>query len=516
MQKTGNMTGKKLFLGLVIMCCGLLASSQKIVYSEPDRDDTRRMDFEIAGKIGGNFLVYKNTRGRNWITVLDNDMQQVAKVEQDYVPDNDRMINVDFFPYNDFCYMIYQYQKRNVVYCVASRIGSDGKKIGDIMELDTTHLGFAANNRIYTVQSSEDKSKLIIFKINSKNKRSYLLTTVLMNERLELLKKSRIAIPMEERNDFINDFYLDNDGDLVFSKFFRNNNDNISKAAFVVKYAQADTLQMNELNIEKTWLDEIHIKVDNFNKRYILTSFYFQERKGNIEGYYLFVWDKTSTRPYIESTLAFSDELRKESKGDASIKTAFNDYFIRNIITRKDGGFIIGSEAYYTTSRFNNWNRWDYLYGSPFMSTFNNSNYYSPYYSNSFWGSRMNNNQAVRHHANNIVVLSFDNQGKPEWNNVIGKTQFDDESDDLLSYQLMNTGGQVHFLFNQQERRNNLLSDYSIQPDGKMNRNPTLKNLDKGYEFMPKYGKQVSARQMIVPCLYRNYICFAKIDYTQN
>ncbi|MDZ4795101.1 MAG: hypothetical protein SGI83_12545 [Bacteroidota bacterium] len=510
------MIEKRLFLAALIICTGLLTTAQKIVYSEPDRDDTRRMDFEIAGKIGGNFLLYKNTRSRNWITVLDNDMQQIAKVEQDYVPDNDRMINVDFFPYNDFCYMIYQYQKKNVVYCVASKIGPDGNKIGDITELDTTHLGFAANNKIYTVQSSEDKSKLIVFKINSKNKKSYILTSMLMTDKLELLKKSHITIPMEERNDFINDFYVDNDGDMVFSKFFRNNNDNISKAAFVVKYAQADTLQFQELNIEKTWLDEIHIKVDNFNKRYYLTSFYFQERKGNIEGFYFYAWDKTTARPYFESTSAFSDELRKESRGEASMKTAFNDYFIRNIITRKDGGFIIGSEAYYTTSRFNNWNRWDYLYGSPYMSSFNNSIYYSPYYSNSFWGSRMNNNQAVRHHADNIVVLSFDNQGKMEWNNVMGKTQFNDDSDDLLSYQLMNTGGQIHFLFNQQERRNNLLSDYSISPDGQMTRSPTLKNLDRGYEFMPKYGKQVSARQMIVPCLYRNYICFAKIDYTQN
>ena len=510
------MISKRLFLGVLIVCMGLLATAQRIVYSEPDRDDTRRMDFEIAGKIGGNFLLYKNTRGKNWITVLDNDMQQVAKVEQDYVPDNDRMINVDFFPYSDFCYMIYQYQKKNVVYCVASKIDANGNKIGSIIELDTTHLGFAANNKIYTVQSSEDKGKLIIFKINSKNKRSYLLTSLLMNDKLELLKKSRIAIPMEERNDFINDFFLDNDGDMVFSKVFRNNNDNISKAAFVVKYAQADTLQMHELNIEKTWLDEIHIKVDNYNKRYFLTSFYFQERKGNIEGLYFYAWDKTTSRRYFEITSAFTEELRKEARGDASIKTAFNDYFIRNIITRKDGGFIIGSEAYFTTSRFNNWNRWDYLYGSPYMSSFNNSNYYSPYYSNSFWGSRTNSNQAVRYHADNIAVLSFDNKGKLEWNNVMGKTQYDDESDDLLSYQLMNTGGQVHFLFNQQERRNNLLSDYSISPDGQMNRNPTLKNLDKGYVFMPKYGKQVSSRQMIVPCLYRNYICFAKIDYTQN
>lgn len=131
-----------------------------------------------------------------------------------------------------------------------------------------------------------------------------------------------------------------------------------------------------------------------------------------------------------------------------------------------------------------------------------------------FGGSRFgSNNQAVRYHADNITVLSYDKTGKQEWNNVMGKSQFDDESDDMLSYQLMNTGGQLHFLFNLQERRNNLLTDFSIAPDGQLARNPTLKNLDKGYEFLPKYGKQVSARQMIIPCGYRNYICFAKLEY---
>lgn len=487
-------------------------AAQKIVYSEPDRDDSRRMNFEIAGKIGGNFLIYKNTRGRNWIVVLDNDMKQVGKEEQDYVPDNDRMINVDFFPYGDFCYMVYQYQKKNVVYCMASRINSTGKKIGDVMELDTTHIGFAANNKIYTVISSEDKSKIGVFKINSRNKKLYAMTTLLLNDKLELQKKSRIYIPMEERNDNLGEFAIDNDGDMIFSKFFRNNNDNISSAFLVIKQAQSDTLMYNELSIEANMLDEIQVKVDNFNKRYFLTSFFYKEKRGNIDGLYFYVWDKTRMMKSMESTSTFSDELRKEAKGDATMKTAFNDFFIRNIVTRRDGGFIIGSEAYFTTSRFNNWNRWDYLYGSPFSQSFNDY-YYSPYYSRYWWNSRSSSSQAVRYHADNIAVLSFDNTGQLEWSNVIGKSQFDDESDDNISFQLMNTGGQLHFLFNQQERRNNLLTDYSITPDGQMNRNPTLKNLDRGYEFLPKYGKQVSGRQMIVPCVYRNYICFAKIDY---
>ncbi|HEX2629435.1 MAG TPA: hypothetical protein VHM26_10490, partial [Chitinophagaceae bacterium] len=169
------------------------------------------------------------------------------------------------------------------------------------------------------------------------------------------------------------------------------------------------------------------------------------------------------------------------------------------------------SEAFYTTSRFNSWNRWDYLNRYSFVSPADYY-FYSPY--NSWWGgNRWGNNQNVRYHADNITVLSFDKDGKLEWSNVLVKEQFDDQSDDMVSYMIMITGGQLHFLFNQMEKRVQLLNDYSINPTGEMSRNPTLKNLDKGYEFMPKYGKQVSARQIIIPCLYRNYICFAKVDY---
>ncbi len=503
---------KHWLIALLAAAWWLPVSAQRIVYSEKDNDDTRNLNFEVVGKISGNFLVYKNKHSKSWITVLDNDMRELAKVEQDFLPNDDRMINVDFFPYTDHAWMIYQYQRKSVVYCMAARIDGMGRKTGELMELDTTHIGFAADNKIYSVLSSEDKKRIGVFKINSRNKRLFLMTTLLLNEQLELLKKSRLEIPMEERNENLGDFNLDNEGDIVFSKFLRTGNDNISTASFIIKKAQEDTLIEKHLNIDKTWLDEIHIKVDNHNKRYLLTSFYYKERRGNIDGFYFYIWDKITGQPLVENVSIFTEELRKEARGDASAKMAFNDFFIRNIITRRDGGFIIGSEAYYTTSRFNNWNRWDYLYGSPYWSPGYNSYYYSPFYDRFWWG-RGSSNQAIRHHADNIAVLSFNSKGQLEWNNVMGKSQFDDESGDMISYQLVNTGEQIHFLFNQQERRNNLLNDYSVSPGGEMTRNPTLKNLDKGYEFMPKFGKQVSAKQMIIPCLYRNYICFAKIDY---
>ena len=54
---------------------------------------------------------------------------------------------------------------------MAAATNGNGKKIGQVLELDTTHIGFAANKKIYTVLSSEDKSKIMVFKINSKHRK---------------------------------------------------------------------------------------------------------------------------------------------------------------------------------------------------------------------------------------------------------------------------------------------------------------------------------------------------------
>ncbi len=497
------------FFFVLVLCTSV--NAQRILVSEPDRDDSRRMNFEIIGKMGNHYLIYKSIRSDNFICLYDNEMKLVKKVKHEYLPD-DRMINVDFFPYPDFIYMIYQYQRRNVVHCAAVKLDGMGQKISDPVELDTAAIGGSANNKIYTTLSSEDKQKIIIFKINSKNRDKFIITTKLYNNNLELQKRTILPMLMEERNDHLGEFAVDNEGNLVFSKFYRTSNESISKAFMVIKRATQDSFSYYTLDLEKKYLDELRIKVDNTNQRYLLSAFYYNQKRGNIEGLYFLAMNKNSWQPELEKSFVFTEDLRQEAKGESSMKMAFDNYFIRNIVIKKDGGFLIDAESYYTQSRSSAFNRWDYIYGSPFLYPYDYY-FYSPYYSSWWWRRGGSTNQAVRHHADNVAIFSFSNKGDLEWSNVIRKDQFDDESDDRISYNVMNTGGQLHFLFNMQEKRNLLLNDFSLSPDGKISRNPTLKGLDKGHEFMPKYGKQISARQFIVPCFYRNYICFAKIDF---
>lgn len=496
---------------LVFLCLAISSFGQKIVYSEPEREDSRRMIFEIIGKVSGNFLVYKKIRANNYVSVYNTEMKQIAREKQDYMPE-DRIINVDFFPYANFSYMIYQYQKKNVVYFDAVKIDGNGKKISDIISLDTSHIGFNASSKIYSVITSEDKSKLMIYKVNARNRSKFIITTLLFDDNLNLQKRSRFVMPMQENDDFLDEFNLDNDGDFVFAKFNRNNNETINQTNLFWKKADSDTLLNIEIPHKDILLDRIYVKVDNVNKRYFLTSFYYKQKRGNIEGFYFYVWDKQTKYPVLQNSLVLGEEIRREARGDANVKMAFNDYFIRNIIVKRDGGFIINTESFYTTSRIGNWNRWNYLYGMPYH-TFDYYTTYSPHYSTWWWRNRFDNNQSVRYHADNITILSFDKNGVLQWSNVIRKQQYDDEGDDRISYQMVNTGGQLHYIFNVDEKRTLLLNDFTLSPDGQLNHNPTLKNLDRGYEFLPKYGKQVSSNQVILPCFYRNYIGFAKIEF---
>ena len=118
------------------------ASAQKITYSEPERDDNKRTNFDILGKIGTNYLVYKNNRNEHLISVYNSDMHLISKT--DLNPANERWINVDFIAYPEHAWMIYQYQQKSILYCMAVKIDSAGKPMAKPLELDTTRIGWSA------------------------------------------------------------------------------------------------------------------------------------------------------------------------------------------------------------------------------------------------------------------------------------------------------------------------------------------------------------------------------------
>src|SRR3954468_16755946 len=61
---------------LLFLFLGCFAMGQRVLYSEPDKNDYRQTEFEIIGKVGGNLLIYKSIRNSYAMSVYDFDMKQ--------------------------------------------------------------------------------------------------------------------------------------------------------------------------------------------------------------------------------------------------------------------------------------------------------------------------------------------------------------------------------------------------------------------------------------------------------
>lgn len=159
--------------------------------------------------------------------------------------------------------------------------------------------------------------------------------------------------------------------------------------------------------------------------------------------------------------------------------------------------------------------RYNSLYSSPYASNYDYylnspaySGFYRPYSSMAF-------SQRMKYFYDDIIVIDVDSTLNLKWNTIIHKKQEDDEQDNFLSFTTFNAGGEIHFLFSN-DRRKQVINNHSILPGGQIKRYATLKSYEAGYEFMPKLSRQVGARQVIVPCLYRGSVAFAKVDFSEG
>ena len=496
---------------LILSLIPALLNAQQIQYSDPLKDNSNNINFDIIGKFSKNIVVLKKNSWRYDLNVFNDSMQLQETIDLDFLPS--RTLHVDYAAFPNHFFLVYHFQKKGVVYCMSAKFDGNGKRLGDPVELDTTHVKGFGDNKIYSLIRSENKKRLMVFRIQ-KEEHELLFGTCLFDQDMNLIRRSKLSMEFDPRRDVFNDFLLDNDGHLVFFGTHNESRRNYSNLIFLIrKPADRDVFLTKKIQIDSAYVTDLLCKVDNINKRYLITSLYATERGGDMDGFYVGVWDADRDSAAYHSFLVMEDNIRSLAKTGGSNRTIFNDFDIQNIILKRDGSFWLISE--YTTTQTNNlqnnyWNRNDfwgystnpYYFNDPFYGGF-----YRPY--NPFY----NNAPNTRFYSENVVILSVTNNGDMEWARVLSKQQYSDENDQYLSFFNFNTNEGVHFLFNEISKRDKLMLNTVFTADGESKRNPSIKTFERGYEFMPRYSKQVGPRQVIVPASYRGQIVFAKIDF---
>ena len=507
---------KQCFIIFVILFISLPGklSAQEITYSEFNNEDNRDINFEILGKMNDHYIIYKNSRGKHNLAFYDNDLRITKTMRLSFIPD--KTFNIDFITYPDYFFMIYQYQKNSVVHCMGIKMDADGKKLTEPVQLDTTKLAILADNKIYSTIYSQDKQKIMLYKMQHRNQQ-FTLATKLFNKDLLMLDSTRMVLPYNERTDIYSDLLLANDGNFVFVKqTMMNYGKKIQSIDIISRKPNVKDYITKPMSFDDKYFDDIKIKIDNLNRHYIINTFYYDNKDANIKGLFSAVLNVNDAEIIKFAFNVFSDSLRSRIS-EGLYKSAFNNLVIQQAIVKKDGGFILTTEDNYMQGRSgaitNPMDRNNYLYNSPYGT---NADYYYPNaYYNGFYRplSSFSNLQSVRFYYDNILALSIDSSLALQWNTIIPKHQADDDNDNFLSFFTMNTGSEIHFIYVEEVSNKQVISNESIFPNGQIKRYPTLKSREAGFEFMPRLAKQVGYREVIIPCVYRSNIAFAKVVF---
>lgn len=484
----------KYFFFLIIGFFPFLAISQQISYSKPEREDIRFMShntLDIIGKFGNDLSILKQIRNKYFISIYDDELKLKANADLNFLPDD--VLSVDFVTYQAFSYIIYQFQKGKVIYCKAGVLKANGKLTGEPVVLDSTGVNFFSDKQIYHVIASEDKSKIMIYKIHTE-KYVYNFTTLLFDAGLHLIHKSVFGSFLETQHDIFNSFLLDNEGNFVFTKGLTAGATEIfHQLVLITKTPRQDGFNVTNLDLSGNYLNVINLQIDNINKQYIINSFFFTKRPGNIEGLYTAIWNTKVDSLTAEHFTPFSDSLRMLAKSKTGAGNAFNDYYIKNIILKKDGGYILTAEDYTIHSRVREW------YADQNIS-YSSYDYLFPTYI-----------PPGGPYRNNIIMLNINNKGEILWSNVIDKSQYCTNA--CLSFCIVSTGNEVHFLYNEQVRHKEIMNEQTLSSSGNISKRKPLKQLDFEYQFIPMFSAQISSSEIIILCKYRNYICLAKVKY---
>ena len=373
---------------------------------------------------------------------------------------------------------------------------------------------FFSSKVYYDLTWSEDKKQVLLYKVQTRND-EYAMTTKIYDANLALRDSSRRILKYNDRRESFGDLQVSNNGTIIFSKTRANARpEYINTLELIFKRMNVDSVVTVGIPLDEQLVQEPLIKIDNLNGKYLVNTFAYR-KNGNVDGLLTALVDR-SLQFTRKTVTVFDDSLRAKLSGKPDWRTAYDNFFLRNIILKKDGGFIVVGEEYYKQRRFGN--AFDDRYS---LNSYNYRNYSSTsdyyLYNRGYYGYyRPFNDQYSRdiiYNYNDVITLSFNKDLVMQWDNVINKTTADVESDNFLSFTNMNAGGEVHFLFLQKDNNRQILSDHALQPSGNIIRYATLKGREAGYFFMPRLGRQTGLHQMIIPCVVRNNIAFAKIDF---
>lgn len=480
---------KSFFAILFSLCLTVTTRAQEVTYSPFDKFDFRSDDYGVVGMTGGYLYTYRNTADGGLLDAYDDSMNKVATVLLDFFPQ--KIYETRFISYPDKIIVLYQALESNKVVQYAALLDEKGRLKGRPVELGNTKTSiFGATKTYFSSAVSDNKKMIVIYSANDKGS-EVAFEGKWLDDKLTIIKRSR-AVFKNDNTIQHGEVNVSNDGVVYMTAFTQVGAQNNADAFWILSLPVGATkFEPIELPLDTKFAASGYMKIDNVNNQIYFGGFYANKKNDNYDGIIYADYDIAGNKYLTRKFIPFDQGLINAA-GARRRNHAFDNYQVEHLIVRNDGGFVLISEVHYITTRSN------YSPGFGYYS------FYSPYMTT----------MVHEYHYNDIMALSYDKDGTRLWSSFISKEQYSQEDNGVFSsYALLNTGGTLAFLFNDFNIAHSRIQLATLTSEGKSEiHNFTAEGNDYP-DWLPRYGKQVAARTLVVLCFHKKQICFAKVVF---
>jgi len=448
------------------------AFAQKVTVS-PEillRDD---YSYTLLGKVSDKILLVRNKGFGQTLSIYNEGLGFVQEIPLEF---EDRKINLIGFvtTANDFnCY--YSFKDKGIEYIKSVKLSPSGEQyFSDTLNVrDNAYL-----TQYYKFNGSKNDRYVVVFNPTDDNGMKLLLYD---NQEMELIYDTEInAKGVSMRKDF-RKITVTEDGKvgILFEKF----NSTFRKEAHHFRLVEIDkdgvaTDQQIQFNGKLT--NDVDLLINN-NNQFEIVGIFGEKYEDISNGYFKSTGD-TIKRIFFPEEMLTDVSLNTKKRVEG-----LQNYLLNDVIQRRDGGYLFVMEA--------------------------NKEFYRASNSRNFRGGSYRNS-VTDYYTEDIVLLSIDPNGELQWNTVLPKKQFSQDDEGVYSsFFIFKTPSKLHFVYNDEIKNNNTVSEYVVNPAGRFERNSVLSTAYQKLKLRIRNAMQVSSSAFLMLSERNNRINIVKIEY---
>lgn len=473
-----------LFLAfLSLLCTGVRAQILTVSDELTMRSDT---EYDLIGKLGGQVLLLQDRDTKHLLTAFDRNMRQSWEKELELRGRNIRMLTTVAKQDGTGFHLLYLFRQSGRNFLQLDAYNPAGNLQDSVTLVDFGVFTTAPQDDIIR---SEDETKLLVMVTEQQSK---VRCITLDLEKMALL----YDLEIEPEKFFFNDDFmqaeLTNEGD-AFLVVERDNFKSKRKEHKYEVYTVDTERQTNrfDLPMGDSLTYDIFFRYDNKNRHLTAGGLYTTKDFTRADGYFWINVDPANPAGAQPDFTPFPLSLIKNVEGKKYNKRnpGIDELSVRDLVLRYDGGGLIITERNRQLERRSNASR---------TQVINN------------YGIR----PLVDYHYDELIVFSVHPGGDPHWSNILHKKQYSQDDGGVYSgYFLMENSRSLRFLFNDEIRFENTVSEYVVNGRGEFDRNSLFHTRDLDLRLRFRDGVQVAANEMILPSEHRNRLRLVKMTY---